>query len=359
MPTRKETVRRLFFLLLVCSCLRPGLTPAAQPPLLLPEPLPQLQTPPPARVELGRLLFFDRRLSGDGTMSCATCHLPEESFADAQPLSGAYPTSRHWRHTPSLLNVAYLQAFFWDGRRHSLEDQVPVPIQAAFEMNLPIDYLVERLRVNAGYRHYFQQAFGRPPDRQAIALALADFQRTLVVRDSPFDRYLQGDANALGLAARRGLAIFYGGRGGCGDCHSGSLLSDQQFHNLGVQEPESLRLDPLRRATRNYFLAQMGLPPQESDPGRFAVTRQAADAGAFRTPPLRQVAATGPYMHNGGLATLEEVIDFFSAGGGSDSDKSAKMTPRHFSAQEREDLLAFLRSLSGTVPRVVPPKLPE
>jgi cytochrome c peroxidase len=349
-------MRWLFFL---CCILQAGLAHATEPHPLRPAPLPQLQMPAPERVALGRLLFFDRRLSGDGTMSCATCHIPEEGFADGQPLSGAYPTSRHWRHTPNLLNVAYLQFLFWDGRSHSLEDQASGPIQAAFEMNLPMAYLEERLRESPGYVHLFQQVFGRLPDRQGIVAALADFQRTLVVHDSPFDRYLQGDAAALGTAGRRGLDIFFGERGGCAACHSGALLSDQQFHNIGVEETDSLRQDPLRRTTRNFFLTQMGLERQERDPGRFAVTRQADDVGAFRTPALRQIAETAPYMHNGSLATLEAVIDFFNAGGGSDPDKSPKMQPRNFSAQEKEDLLAFLRSLSGTVPRVRPPVVPD
>jgi cytochrome c peroxidase len=346
------------WLLLLC-CLHTGLATAAEPQTLLPAPLPQLQMPALERVALGRMLFFDRRLSGDGTMNCATCHIPEEMFADGQPLSGAYPTSRHWRHTPSLLNVAYLQSFFWDGRSHSLEDQAAGPIEAAFEMNLPMAYLVERLRESPGYVHLFQQVFGRLPDPQGIVAALADFQRTLVVKDTPFDAFLQGEDALLSPAARRGLDIFFGERGGCAACHRGALLTDQQFHNIGVEETDSLRQDPLRRATRNFFVTQMGLERQDPDPGRFAVTRQAADSGAFRTPALRQVAETAPYMHNGSLATLEAVIDFFSNGGGSHPNKSPKMQPRNFSAQEKEDLLAFLRSLSGTVPRVRPPVVPD
>lgn len=353
MPPKGRLQYIVAALLLVCC----GWAPAvAQPPT---EPLPQLQAPVPAAVALGRMLFFDRRLSGDGTMSCATCHIPEEGFADGQPLSGAYPTSRHWRHTPSLLNVAYFDLLFWDGRSDSLEDQALRPIETAFEMNLPVDYLVEKLRASPGYAGHFRETFGRLPDRQGIAAALAAFQRTLLIDDSPFDRFLRGEEEALDAAARRGADIFFGERGGCGVCHSGALLSDGRFHHVGVEETEALRQEPLRRATRNFFLAGMGLPEGERDLGRFAVTGEATDFGAFRTPTLRQVAETAPYMHNGALATLEEVIDFFSRGGGHDQRQSPKVTRRDFSPAEKKDLLAFLHSLSGTLPRVHPPQLPD
>jgi len=317
-----------------------------------PPPLPEPRAVDPALAELGRMLFFDRRLSGDGTMNCATCHIPTEQFADGQPLSGAYPTNKHWRHTPSLLNVGYLRVFFWDGRSVSLEDQAKGPIHSSFEMNLDLDYLVAKLREIQGYREQFAAAGGGPLDGQQITRALAEFERTLVVNDSPFDRYLGGERQALSPAARRGGELFFGARGGCSACHSGPLLSDQQFHNLGIGETEELRNDPQRRATRNFFVGQFDLPPLERDPGRYALTRDPRDLGAFRTPPLRQVAETAPYMHNGSLPDLEAVIAFYNVGGGPDPNKSGLLRPLNLTAEDQADLLAFLRSLSGTPPRV-------
>lgn len=340
--------RRPAFLLLLGLCW-PLLAGAAA---TLPEPLPAPVQVPTELAELGRMLFFDRRLSGDGTMNCATCHIPHEQFADGQPLSSAYPTNKHWRHTPSLLNVGYLQVFFWDGRSVSLEDQAKGPIHSSFEMNLNLDYLVAKLREIPAYRELFAKACGAPVGQDEIARALAAFERTLVVRDSPFDRFLAGDPQALPAAARRGADIFFGQRGGCAACHSGPLMSDQQFHNIGIGETEELRTDPQRRATRNYFVGEFGLAPLERDPGRFALTRNPRDMGAFRTPPLRQVAETAPYMHNGSLPDLAAVIDFFDAGGGIDSQKSQRLRPLQLTPEEKADLLAFLQSLSGSLPKV-------
>ncbi|MHB1399741.1 MAG: cytochrome-c peroxidase [Trichloromonadaceae bacterium] len=328
---------------------------AAEMPL--PTPLPVLQAPAAARVELGRMLFFDRRLSGDGTMSCAVCHHPEQAYGDGRALSGAYPTNKHWRNSQSLLNLAYLQSYFWDGRSDSLESQAQEPIHSSFEMNLNLDFLMEKLQEISDYRDRFRTAYGREVDRAAITAALADFQRTLVVRDSPFDRLLGGDPRALEEPAKRGLALFYG-HAGCARCHTGALLSDQKFHNLGIAETPELLKDPQRRATRHFFQRQMGLERMDRDPGRFAVSRNPADLGAFRTPPLRQVAQTGPYQHNGSLATLTEVIEFYNQGGGPQGGKSALLAPLNLTAQERADLLAFLHSLSGSVPVVKAPALP-
>ncbi len=325
--------------------------------LELPPPLPALQPPPAERVELGRMLFFDRRLSGDGTLSCAVCHNPGQAYGDGRALSTAYPTNKHWRHSQNLLNLGYLKSFFWDGRSTSLEQQAQEPIHTAFEMNLNLDFLVEKLREIPEYRERFRRAFGADVSPATIGQALADFQRTLVVADTPFDRYLAGDRSALDPAARRGLELFFG-KTGCSRCHQGALLSDQQFHNLGVVDPPELRDDPQRRATRHFFQRQLGLERSDRDPGRYAVSRNLADLGAFRTSPLRQVAETAPYLHNGSLKTLDEVLDFYVRGGGPGENKSPLLKPLTLTVGERNDLLAFLRSLTGTVPVVQPPALP-
>ncbi len=340
----------LFVILVLLSQGRAEAARASFPP-----PLPELAPPDAAQAELGRRLFFDRRLSGDGTMSCAVCHIPQEAYADGQALSVGYPTNKHWRNTPSLINTGYLSSFFWDGRSESLEEQALEPIHSVFEMNLDPDYLVARLEVDSEYLARFHDVFGSAPTRRTIAAALAAFERTLTVNDTPFDLFLAGDKTALSPQALRGAEIFFGERAGCARCHSGPLLSDGKFHNLGVGETDELLRDPQRRATRNYFLRRMGVEPMERDPGRYAVTKEPADLGAFRTPPLRQVAQTAPYMHNGSLETLEEVIAFFDAGGGDDTNRSPKLHPLHLSDAEKEALVAFLRSLSGAVPIARPP----
>lgn len=326
--------------------------------LLLPPPLPALQLQSPARVELGRMLFFDRRLSGDGTMSCAVCHIPDQAYSDGREISGAYPTNKHWRNTPSLLNAAYLQVFLWDGRSDSLAQQAQGPLESPFEMNADLEFITAKLAEIPEYQSLFQAAFGSEVNSERILTALAAFEQSLTVADSPFDRYLAGDKQALDALALTGMQLFFGPRGGCSQCHSGPLLTDQKFYQLGVAESEPLRNDPQHRGTRRYMLAVQGLPMQESDPGRYRLSKNPAEMGAFRTPPLRQVAATGPYMHNGSLQTLADVVRFFSQGGQEQAAKTPGLTARNFTQDEQAALVAFLESLSGTVPEFRRPRLP-
>lgn len=318
--------------------------------------LPQRQAPKAEEVALGQMLFFDRRLSGDGTMSCAVCHLPAMAFSDGRAISGAYPTSKHWRNTPTLINVAFLNSFFWDGRSDSLLHQAAGPLTTPFEMNTNLDFISARLAEVEGYRAAFARAYAKEISPALILQALTAFEQTLISRDSPYDRDLAGDAGALSPLARAGKELFFSPRGGCSQCHNGPLLSDQKFYNLGIAEPAILGNDPAHRATRRFMLQSRGLAMTPKDPGRYLATGNPADMGAFRTPPLRQVAQTGPYMHNGSYASLAEVIDFFSAGAPDPSDPRLKA--RHFSAAEKAALLAFLDSLTGTLPEVKSPSLP-
>lgn len=321
-------------------------------------PLPQIERQSRARIELGRMLFFDRRLSGDGTMSCAICHIPDQAFADGRDISGAYPTNKHWRNTPTLINVAYLKSFFWDGRSDSLAHQAAEPLETPFEMNSNLNFIAAKLVEIPEYREAFMDAFSAEVSRDKILSALVAFEQTLTVADSPFDRYLSGEEQALSEQARRGMELFFGPRGGCSQCHTGPLLSDQRFYNLGVAESVALRDDPQHRTTRRYVLARLGLPMQPRDPGRYLVSRDLTDVRAFRTPPLRQVAQTGPYMHNGSLKTLAEVVSFLSHGGGEDPQKTSLLQPRNFTSEEQAALVAFLESLSGTILEVHRPRLP-
>jgi cytochrome c peroxidase len=345
----------LFFLCCVLLILPEQLV--AQP-LELPEPLRVLPVQDPARVELGKTLFFDRRLSGDGTISCAVCHIPDEAFADGQKISSAYPTNKHWRHTSSLLNVGYLYMFFWDGRSRSLEDQALGPIHTSFEMNLNPRYLVAKLKEILEYQQLFEKAWGGGVTLERIVGSLAAFERTLLVSDSPFDRFLGGEREILSKEAKQGMQIFFSERGNCAKCHAGRLLTDQKFYNLGIAELPELSSDPQHRSTRNFFLGEMGLEAMNRDPGHYAVTHKESDMGAFRTPPLRQVEQTGPYMHNGSFATLAEVIEFFSQGGGDDPNKTELLKPLGLSVEEKLALEAFLRSLTGTYQPVRAPRPP-
>jgi cytochrome c peroxidase len=308
------------------------------------------------KVELGKMLFFDRRLSGDGTMSCATCHIPDLGFGDGQAIGLNYPTTRNWRNTQTLINVAYQKFLFHDGRVESLEDQALFPIMSAFEMNQNLDYLEEEIRSVPEYVDRFTGVFGSAEvSRERIAMAIAAFERTLVSRNAPLDRYLDGDDQALGPEAKRGLAIFTG-KGKCVDCHFGTALIDNRFHALEVPEHPEFQDDPRVAATRR-FVAKVNhfekFRSLEEDPGRFLVTKRPEDWKAFRTPTLRDLSRTGPYMHNGIFETLEETIEFFDRGG------AEVLAPLGLTKQEKRDLRIFLEEgLTGDEIEVSPPKIP-
>lgn len=304
-------------------------------------PLPQ-QVPTPAdnpttaaKIELGRQLFFDPRLSGNNTMSCATCHLPDadKGFADGLARSKGADGKLLTRNTQGLLNVAFYRTLFWDGRSKSLEEQALGPITNPNEMNQPLDDLEQELSAVAGYAAAFREIYKSQVTRDGIAKSLAAFQRTLISRNSPFDRYLQGDKKALSDEAKRGLDLFVG-EADCVRCHHGPLLSDGEYYRLGA----SLR-----------------------DPGRQAVTGKEVDRHKFRTPALRDVARTAPYMHNGSMRSLQDVVLFYlrsPPASGPDSE-SIDITPRNgVSLNEVDDIVAFLKSLSGQPPKVTPPELP-
>jgi cytochrome c peroxidase len=357
----------LFWALLLGGMLVPFPVFSAEPPAsALLAPLPPPPSPPenpttPEKVELGKMLFFDRRLSGDGTMTCATCHDPENGFADALPISLSYPTTRNWRNSPGLVNVAWRKTLFWDGRSSSLEDQALFPMMSPFEMNRNLDYLEEVLKTVPAYVEAFRSVFGGEITRQRVAMAIAAFERTLLSRDTPLDRYLRGEPGALSARQRAGLELFLG-KAGCATCHNGPNLTDERFHNLGVPEDSKEKEDPRVLATARFVGKVSGFPDYRTlreDSGRFLVTKKPADWKAFATPPLREVAATAPYMHNGALGTLEEVINFYDRGGGDDPEKSPLLKPLGLTGSEKEALKDFLAGgLSGTVPKIHPPRVP-
>lgn len=308
------------------------------------------------KVELGKMLFFDRRLSGDGTMSCATCHIPDLGFGDGQSIGLNYPTTRNWRNTQTLINVAYQKFLFHDGRVESLEDQALFPIMSAFEMNQNLDYLEEEIRSVPEYLERFRKVFGsEDTSRERIGMAIAAFERTLVSRNAPLDRYLDGDDGALTPAAKRGLAVFTG-KGKCVDCHYGTALIDNRFHALDVPEHPDFQQDPRVAATRR-FVAKVNhfekFRTLKEDPGRYLITKRDEDWKAFRTPTLRDISNTGPYMHNGIFETLEETIEFHDRG------EAKALTPLGLSADDKADLVLFLKeALTGEGLSVRPPRIP-
>ena len=357
----------LIFTLLAGAFLLPAPSLAAGPvsPRAL-APLPPPPSPPenpttPEKVELGKKLFFDRRLSGDGTMTCATCHDPENGFTDALPISLSYPTTRNWRNSPGLVNVAWRKTLFRDGRSSSLEEQALFPMMSPFEMNRNLDYLEEVLKTVPAYVEAFRSVFGGEITRQRVAQAISAFERTLLSRDTPLDRHLRGEPGALSARQRAGLDLFLG-KAGCAACHNGPTLEDGKFHRLGVPEDLEVKDDPRVLATARFVGKVSGFPDYRTlreDPGRFLVTKDPADWKAFATPPLREVAATAPYMHNGALGTLQEVIDFYDRGGGDDPKKSPMLRPLGLSREEKESLREFLATgLSGTMPEARPPAIP-
>jgi len=321
-------------------------------------PVPESNPQTPEKIELGKKLFFDRRLSGDGTMSCATCHNPELAFTDGLDISLSYPTTRNWRNAPTLINVAFSKYLFWDGRATTLEDQALFPMMSAFEMNQNLDFLEEELRSVPEYVEAFRKVFGGEITRERIAMAIAAFERTLISRNAPIDRFLNGDKTALSEDARKGYEIFTG-KGRCAECHYGVNLSDDKFYALNVPENPSLMNDPRVNATMR-FVAKVyhykDYKDLKEDPGRYLITKKSEDWKAFKTPPLREVSKTAPYMHNGVFNTIDEVIEFFDNGGGPGNQI---LKPLGLSTEEKRQLKTFLlEALSGDELRIKTPEIP-
>lgn len=300
----------------------------------LPKAIPTPENNPrtPAKASLGKQLFFDARLSGENNMSCATCHLPKKAWGDGLAKAKGRGGKRLDRNTPTLLNVAFAKSLFWDGRAESLEAQALVPIQSPDEMNQNLDELVRELETVPGYQRQFRDVFGGPATAERTAMAIAAFERTLVSRNSPLDRYLAGDKHALSKKARDGLEVFRDA--GCIRCHNGPLLSDGKFYRLGVEH---------------------------KDLGRAEITGQPQDRGEFRTPALRDIARTGPYMHDGSKKTLFDVAEFYFRTAPTRTPDGRPLDIEPLLGQSYSDidvLVAFLESLTGEPPSIEPPELP-
>ncbi|WP_342377051.1 di-heme enzyme [Myxococcus stipitatus] len=331
--------------------------PAGFPEPFVPEDNPMSE----AKVELGRHLFYDVRLSGNGTMSCASCHEQSRAFSDGKVTPVGSTGDRVPRNAPGLANVAYLDTYTWANPvLETLESQALVPLFGEHPTELGLTSRLEealgRLRADARYAELFRAAFpgeADPVSRTSIVKALASFQRTLMSGTSPYDRYLQGETSALSASARRGMELFFGERAECYHCHSGRHLSNS-FRAKGMQRQPVAFFN-----TGLYDLNGQGAyPPQ--NPGLYEFTLNVLDQGRFRVPPLRNVELTAPYMHDGSIPTLEAVIDLYMAGGRNvlegpyagdgrrNPNKDPLVRPFELSDSEKADLIAFLKSLTDT-----------
>ena len=334
-------------------------------PGLPPMPHPDDNPPDTARIELGRKLFFDRRLSINGTMSCAMCHVPEQAFANWELQTAVGVEGRSVkRNAPTLVNVGFLSPLFHDGRDVTLETQFIGPLVARNEMaNASAGRVIAFLNDRADYRALFDAAFGAPASLDRLGMALGAYQRTLVAGNSPFDRwYYGGEAAALGDAAKRGFALF-SGRAECSACHligdDDALFTDLAFHDTGYGRlRETARQNPPATARVQVApgvfhdvdfakIASVSLD-READLGRYEVTEDPADRWLFRTPPLRNVAMTRPYMHDGALTTLRDVLVFYNQGGAGHPDQDPRIRPLGLSDSDLADLEAFLHSLTSS-----------
>jgi cytochrome c peroxidase len=320
----------LFVLVPMSACKKdPGLpneemdTPfALQLPVGFPPPIAPEENPlTTASVQLGKALFFDPRLSRDGSISCASCHLPQLAFSDGLSRSIGIEGRTGMRNSPSLGNVAYHSSFFRDGGVPTLEQQVIAPIHDPVEMDYDIQRAAADLRDREPYKRLSMLAYGKPLDAWVLSRAIANYERTLISGWSRWDRWMQGDAGAMSESEVRGWQLFSSADLNCAGCHSGFDLSDHGFHNIG------------------QYMAY-------TDPGRERISLRPEDLGKFKTPSLRNVALTAPYMHDGAMATLDQVLDHFTTGGQPHPNRSALLRTFVLDAQQRADLLAFLNALN-------------
>jgi cytochrome c peroxidase len=308
--------------------------PASAASVLGAVPVPADNPQTPEKVALGKLLFFDPRLSGPNTVACGTCHQPGKGMTDGLPRSIGV-NGEMTRNAMTIWNAAYMHTIHSDGGRASLEDQADKAIPG-IAMGQPYPALFDELRAIPEYRDGFGTVFPDGITEPNIAKAIAAFERTVLTFDSPFDRYRAGKRSALTAEQKQGMDLFFSARTGCSSCHVAPLFTDNAWHNLGVP--------------------QVG--PRAVDDGRGDVTKNPADKGAFKTLSLRNVELTGPYMHDGALSTLDEVVAFYVAGGGPAPTRSPLVKPLALSAKEQKALVAFLRSLTDPTAKVDAPKLP-
>lgn len=310
------------------------------------EPLPDAATVSAALAELGRHLFFEPRLSGDGSRSCASCHAPDKGYADGRPLSRGYNGTEHFRNAPGLLSVRLRARLMWDGRYGGpqLEQAVREMVTDAQFMNGDPGTIEQRLRQLPKLHMLWQRAYPGEPRASGVFAAITEYLRTLDFAPSRVDVMLRGENMRLPPLVEEGMRLFTA-KAGCVQCHHGPLLSDGQAHRLGVPDHPAISSEPLRQVSLLRHNANMGLPhpmSERTDSGAYAHSKLFSARGAFITPPLRGLRDTGPYMHNGMLTSLEEVVEFYDRGGG----RNSVLRPLGLAAGEKQALVAFLRELS-------------
>ena len=305
--------------------------------ILPPVPYPSDNKPNSDREKLGKTLFFDPRISGDGNASCATCHNPGLAWTDGLPTAKGAKSVILDRKSPTIFNAAYHTELMWDGRKKSLEDQASGPMEAPTEMNADMTRLLASLNTISGYKKMFAKAYpGEPINEDTVTKAIATFERTIVSKNSPFDKWVKGDSKALTKQQVKGFELFVG-KGNCLDCHSGATFSDNGYHNIG--------------------LASYGR--ENPDLGRYAIKAVDSRKGAFKTPTLREISRRAPYFHDGSVKTLEEVIEHYNKGGEVTTNLDKAIKPLNLTNDEKKAIVAFLESLTSPFVAVALPELPK
>ncbi len=326
-------LRMICCLLLLSLLIQPESAYAAEPAGLPPISYPKDNLPTNEKIALGKQLYFDGRLSSDNKVSCASCHDPAKGFSNGDQFATGVDGKKGGRNSPTVINAALQQFQFWDGRAKSLEEQALGPIQNPIEMNMPLDAVVARLNGIEGYKTQFQKVFGTEVTSAGIGKAIAAYERTILSGDAPYDRFKAGDQAALSVAAQRGMKLFFG-KANCVACHAGPNFTDNGFHNIGLPG---------------------------TDEGRAAISKSLGDKGSFKTPTLREIARTAPYMHDGSLKTLEEVIAHYIKGGTPGPQVDEELFPLKLSTDEAADLITFLNEglSSASYPAHTAPELPQ
>jgi cytochrome c peroxidase len=293
--------------------------------------------PTTAKIALGKQLYFDPRLSSDDTISCASCHHPAKGWSNGEAFAKGVGGAMGGRSAPTIINTAYFRQQFWDGRAKTLEDQALGPIQAGVEMNMKLEDLIPKLNKIDGYKKQFNEVFGSDASAPAIAKAIAAYERTVLSGNAPYDEYKAGNKKALSEVVERGRKVFFG-KGHCSACHVGPSLTDNSYHNIGV-----------------------GMDQKKPDVGRFAISKLEGDTGAFKTPGLRDIARSAPYMHDGSLKTLEDVVEHYAKGGIDNEYLDEEVFKLRLTDQDKKDLVIFLKEglASSDYPMHKAPKLPK
>lgn len=306
---------------------------AAEPAGLPPVSHPKDNPPTAEKILLGKQLFFDGRLSADNKVSCASCHDPAKGFSNGEQFATGVEGQKGGRNSPTVINSAYGKLQFWDGRAKNLEDQAMGPVQNPIEMKMTVEAVVAKLNAIEGYKKQFQQVFGSDVTSDGMAKAIAAYERTVLSGDAPYDKFKAGDKAALSEAAARGMKLFMG-KANCSACHAGASFTDNSFHNIGVPG---------------------------TDEGRAAINKSAGDKGAFKTPTLREIARTAPYMHDGSIKTLEEVVVHYNKGGTPHPQLDEELFPLKLTDAEAADLVTFLKEglASASYPAHTAPELPK